>query len=278
MSARVWSVAVPILLLVLPCRSIARERCDPGSDSTVATLRAEIGAACPCDRTYRSCVRGLVRNAIATHRLPVGCRSITVGCLLRSICGRRPGAVVCCSTIAAEGHRCRVARGVADCRESDGREACPEALTCCDACASGGCVSRPLVPPIDLTSTWVLAGEETEDTCGEDVSPFNSTVTISQHGTMLAFIGDVSSGGPFSAWQTADHFLLAGLPFGTVPGPGPYRDCVYDFFVNLYGTYDSTNGSISVRQARVYFPVASDPRCPLCSVTWEGTMSRVVPE
>jgi hypothetical protein len=245
MRVPVWPIGLGLSLLVLGSAD-GRMQCAPENLGAAATLRDEATAACPCSRTPRRCVRERVKMAIELGRLPGECRRRAVRCLVRTICDRSPIDV--CSPVTAT---------------------TPTSTTTTTTKPGG-------FPPIDLSGTWLLHGERSEDSCGEPDARFNSQLTIAQDGVNLRYAGDVSGVGGtlYSTWRSATEFTLQpDLPVGAVRLPGGPDSCVYDFYLSLFGTYDPSDASIHLVQQRYYFPIVAT--CTGCSAEWTGTMQKL---
>jgi len=249
-----WFIGL-ILTLLISGPAGGRTKCAP-DDLTAAMVRGVITSACACGRAPGRCVRRQVNLGIGSGQLQPECRRRAVRCLLHVICGRPPSNAT---------HGCAAFTATTT-----------STTTTTTTTHTTSTTNPNGFPPIDLSGTWLLRGDEVRDSCDEPDSKFNSRVTIEQNGTNLEFSGDVSlSGKAYSRWVSPTEFTLQpDLPEGAVTRPGAPDHCLYDFYVSLVGTFDPSDGSILVVQQRGYFPVIGYPECPGCSVEWMGKMER----
>jgi hypothetical protein len=151
-------------------------------------VREMIDAQCGCADAathggYVSCVARVVRELVLAGTLPVECKGKVRRCAARSVCGKRPGFVVCDLPVrcpAGTCSRCRLAPSAERCLARGGTVATRP--SCCPSCGPAApiacgpgltcdpgkelCVARePVGPAILYECRPVPAGCEYDRTC-----------------------------------------------------------------------------------------------------------------
>jgi len=128
----------------------------------VELIEAQIATTCDCagadkPKTYKKCVKGLVKDAVRAGTLPKGCKGGVVKCEAKSTCGR-PGSIACCAVKKNGKVKATIAKSADKCRA----DACVGHVRAGDACdPEGGCA--PLVRPFKnvqqvFTESCALSG------------------------------------------------------------------------------------------------------------------------
>src|SRR5262245_11479057 len=145
---------------------------DPADAQAVADARTQVEGTCHCTaatshRDYVRCAHDVADAATATGVRPECVRTV-IRCASRSTCGRS-GYVTCCRTNQGR-TRCVVKPDAAHCRAPAGGTACVGAFaSCCDACATGGCVTTSTTTT--TTTTTTLPPGACEGGCGGTCPP-----------------------------------------------------------------------------------------------------------
>lgn len=261
------SIAPLVVLLGLTASAACRER----ATLDIARIESECGCdGAPSHAAYVACARKAVRAAVKAGTALAGCRSGLLRCARRSTCGEQAaGAVICCRT-GARGHaRCRVERNTGSCgAPADARSCVGPRPSVCDASPVAG--DAP--PGPELSGRWALVGDVTGNSCRTDtrVPGFEDYfLTIEQRGVDLSARGARSYYGTVSASEF--KLFMDGLPEYVGCSGGTF----YDGFLSLAGALPAQEGRIPLRQWWGFLSPASLPWCPVCSVTWSGTMTKL---
>jgi hypothetical protein len=160
---------------------------DAGDASQLATVRAEIDAACDCTGAtnhgqYVSCVARVAGAARQDGRLRAECLGELdrmISCAGKSTCGKER-AVVCCRTFRSGRTSCSVRMNPASCRAPTGGSACvSDRSSCCEACGPEGC------PPVATTTTTVLTSTTTT------LPPHTTSTTVTTTTTITTPLGAI---------------------------------------------------------------------------------------
>jgi hypothetical protein len=134
-----------LVSFLIPASSYAAPCEVDGADA--AALRATwdaVDGQCPCGearRTYVACASAVVKDAVATGALPASCRKVARKRAAQSTCGR-PGARVCCRTMANGTVKGRVVGDASRCKAPSGGQAClADRDNVVDGCSAAGCVA-----------------------------------------------------------------------------------------------------------------------------------------
>jgi hypothetical protein len=170
---RAGRLGIAVLGVLLSARAGAA-RCGDGPNDAAAMTAARtlIASSCACAAStvhadYVRCARAVAAQLELAGLLRADCVPEVKRCAARSTCGRA-GALTCCVTRNGV-TRCRVKRDPSRCVAPAGGSACAGSFaSCCDACATGGCVAgTTTTAPVPTTTTTSSGGGTTTTTLPE---------------------------------------------------------------------------------------------------------------
>jgi hypothetical protein len=121
-----------------------------------------------------------------------------------------------------------------------------------------------VVSPVGLTGTWTLTGEPVAGRCADDTPEFADVLEIVQDTSLHATASLADYGGDVDG----DGFYLYAV-YGAIGCDGG----LYDLDLEITGK-QLTPSTYQVVQRYVHADINRPGECPVCDVTWVGTMTR----